>query len=174
MDLNQLRPQKSGRPLPVRRKQTVGIDLGTTNTVVARNFEALPMQGGGFVMPSAVAYPPNGSLLVGKPARNRRAMDPKNTILSAKRIIGARWHSSYTTQFRDHYPYDLVEGPDGWAVFNTRAGKVCPVEVGAHQQARKEFHHRYGRTQALINKAHFQTDISTANHQQALGNSRQA
>ena len=58
-------------------------------------------------------------------------MDPKNTILSAKRIIGARWRSSYTTQFRDHYPYELVEGPDGWAVFNTRAGLVCPVDVGA-------------------------------------------
>jgi molecular chaperone DnaK len=58
-------------------------------------------------------------------------MDPKNTILSAKRIIGARWRSSFTTQFREHYPYELVEGPNGRAVFNTRRGLVCPVEVGA-------------------------------------------
>jgi molecular chaperone DnaK len=89
------------------------------------------MEGGGCVMPSAVAYPPNGTTLIGKEARRRRAMDPKNTILSAKRVIGARWISSYTRQFREHYPYDLVEGPDGWAVFQTRAGLVCPVEVGA-------------------------------------------
>ena len=117
--------------MPVRKRKTVGIDLGTTNTVVAQNFEALRMEGGGCIMPSAVAYPPNGTTLIGKPARRRRAMDPKNTILSAKRVIGARWHSSYTSQFREHYPYDLVEGPEGWAVFNTRKGLVCPVEVGA-------------------------------------------
>jgi len=116
--------------MPARKRKTVGIDLGTTNTVIARNFESLPIQGGGCVMPSVVAYPPSGATLVGKPARRRRAMDPRNTILSAKRVIGARWLSSYTNQFRQHYPYDLVEGPDGWAVFNTRTGLVCPVEVG--------------------------------------------
>ena len=131
MDLTHTRPQIRGRPMSVRKRKTVGIDLGTTNTVVARNFEALPMRGGRLVMPSAVAFPPSGAKLVGKAARRRRAMDPRNTILSAKRIIGARWRSSYTTQFREHYPYDLVEGPDGWAVFNTRAGLVCPVEVGS-------------------------------------------
>ncbi len=131
MDLTHVRPHRVGRPMPVRKRRTVGIDLGTTNTVVAQNFEALRMEGGGCIMPSAVAYPPNGTTLIGKPARRRRAMDPKNTILSAKRVIGARWHSSYTSQFREHYPYDLVEGPEGWAVFNTRKGLVCPVEVGA-------------------------------------------
>ena len=130
MDLIHTRPQIHGRPMSVRKRKTVGIDLGTTNTVVATNFEALPMEGGGSVMPSAVAFPPSGATLIGKAARRRRAMDPRNTILSAKRIIGSRWRSSYTTQFREHYPYDLVEGPDGWAVFNTRAGLVCPVEVG--------------------------------------------
>jgi molecular chaperone DnaK len=116
--------------MTVRRKTTVGIDLGTTNTVVARNFEALPIEGKGCVMPSAVAFPPSGATLVGKAARRRRAMDPKNTILSAKRIIGARWHSSYTAQFRDHYPYDLVEGHDGGPAFQTRAGAVSPVDIG--------------------------------------------
>ena len=131
MDLIHTRPQIHGRLMSVRKRKTVGIDLGTTNTVVARNFETLRIEGGSSVMPSAVAFPPSGATLIGKAARRRRAMDPTNTILSAKRIIGARWRSSYTTQFRDHYPYDLVEGPDGWAVFNTRAGLVCPVEVGS-------------------------------------------
>jgi len=131
MDLIHTRPQIHCRPMSVRKRKTVGIDLGTTNTVVARNFETLRIEGGSSVMPSAVAFPPSGATLIGKAARRRRAMDPGNTILSAKRIIGARWRSSYTTQFRDHYPYDLVEGPDGWAVFNTRAGLVCPVEVSS-------------------------------------------
>ena len=126
MDLNQVRPQTSGRPMPVRRKQTVGIDLGTTNTVVARNFEALPLDSGGYVMPSAVAFPPSGATLVGQPARRRRAMDPKNTILSAKRVIGARWHSSYTAQFREHYPYDMRESSGGGIEIQTRAGIVSP------------------------------------------------
>ena len=131
MDVSHIRPHIHRRPMSIRKRKTVGIDLGTTNTVVARNFETLPMEGGGCVMPSAVAFLPSGAKLIGKAARRRRAMDPKNTILSAKRVIGARWRSSYTTQFQEHYPYDLIEGPDGWAVFNTRAGLVCPVEVGS-------------------------------------------
>ncbi|MBW1761833.1 MAG: Hsp70 family protein [Deltaproteobacteria bacterium] len=130
MDLTQTRPHILRRPMPARKRKTVGIDLGTTNTVVARNFEALSIEGSGCVMPSAVAFPPSGATLVGSAARRRRAMDPKNTVLSAKRIIGARWRSSYTGQFREHYPYDLVEGPDGWAVFKTRAGLKCPVDIG--------------------------------------------
>ena len=117
--------------MTVRRKKTVGIDLGTTNTVVARNFEALHIEGDGCLMPSAVAFPPSGATLIGKGARRRRAMDPKNTILSAKRIIGARWVSSYTTQFRQHYPYDLVETDAGEPAFQTRAGIIEPVDVGA-------------------------------------------
>ncbi|MGB8222125.1 MAG: Hsp70 family protein [Polyangiales bacterium] len=116
--------------MPARRKPTVGIDLGTTNTVVARNFEALRMEGNGCVMPSAVAFPPSGVTLIGKDARRRRAMDPRNTILSAKRIIGAPWRSSYTAQFREHYPYDLAETREGGVVFRTRAGLVSPIDIG--------------------------------------------
>ncbi len=132
MDLRNLRPPSKPllRSMAVRRKLTVGIDLGTTNTVVARIFESLRIQGNGSVMPSAVAYPPSGAILIGKAARRRRALDPRNTILSAKRVIGARWHSSYTAQFREHYPYDLVPGPDGGPVFRTRAGIASPVDIG--------------------------------------------
>jgi molecular chaperone DnaK len=129
MDLNHPRPQIF-RPMLARRKATIGIDLGTTNTVVARNFEALHMEGNGCVMPSAVAFPPSGVTLIGTDARRRRAMDPRNTILSAKRIIGAPWRSSYTAQFREHYPYDLVETREGGVVFRTRAGLVSPVDIG--------------------------------------------
>jgi molecular chaperone DnaK (HSP70) len=131
MDLSRAIPQASVRRMSIRRHKTVGIDLGTTNTVVASNFEALHMQGQGCVMPSAVAYLPSGETLIGKAARRRRGMDPRNTILSAKRIIGARWHSSYTSQFRQHYPYDLIETAEGEPGFRTRAGVISPVDVGA-------------------------------------------
>jgi molecular chaperone DnaK len=126
-----LRSLTPARLIPARRPPTVGIDLGTTNTSIARNFEALRIDGNGYVMPSAVAFPPNASVLVGKAARRRRALDPKNTVLSAKRIIGARWHSSYTAQFREHYPYDLVRDADDRPAFRTRAGIVSPVDIGA-------------------------------------------
>ncbi len=149
MDLTNLTAPPSRRSMSTRRKQTVGIDLGTTNTVIARNFEPLRIEGNGFVMPSAVAFPPNGSILVGKGARRRRAMDPKNTILSAKRIIGARWHSSYTTQFREHYPYDLLETPDGGVIFRTRAGLVSPVDVGG-----KVVSHLCGLTNRPVKEMH--------------------
>ncbi|MFZ1863950.1 MAG: Hsp70 family protein [Polyangiales bacterium] len=126
-----LRSLTPTRFIPARRRPTVGIDLGTTNTVVARNFEALRIEGNGCVMPSAVAFPPNGSVLVGQAARRRRALDPKNTLLSAKRIIGARWHSSYTAQFREHYPYDLIRDDHDSPAFRTRVGVMSPVDVGA-------------------------------------------
>lgn len=131
MDLTNLRPQTSGRPMSLRRKKTIGIDLGTTNTVIARNFESLSIEGGSCVMPSAVAFPPSGVTLIGQAARRRRAMDPRNTIISAKRIIGARWRSSYASQFRHHYPYDLVETADGGVAFKTRVGLFSPVEIGS-------------------------------------------
>ena len=88
MDLTRVRPKDSGRPMSGRRHKTVGIDLGTTNTAVASNFRALPMEGQGCIMPSAVAFTPSGETLVGKPARRRRAMDPRNTVLSAKLRAG--------------------------------------------------------------------------------------
>jgi len=130
MDLQRTHTSSAGRPRTNRRQRTVGIDLGTTNTVLARNFEAQRFGERDCVMPSAVAFPPSGSTIIGASARRRRAMDPENTILSAKRIIGARWHSSYLSQFREHYPYQLVQSDDGGAAFRTRAGVFTPVEVG--------------------------------------------
>ncbi len=111
-------------------RQTLGIDLGTTNTVIARNFTAMRMSDGRHVTPSAVAFPPSGERLVGRAARRRRAIDPLNTILSAKRVIGARWWSASTTQFRRYYPYELVEMPDGTVGFVTRAGTIDPIAIG--------------------------------------------
>jgi molecular chaperone DnaK len=130
MDLRTARTPSARRARTSRRHTTVGIDLGTTNTAVASNFEPLFFGERDCIMSSAVALPPSGSIIVGSAARRRRAMDPENTILSAKRIIGARWHSSSVSQFRDHYPYNLAKTEDGGAAFQTRAGVLTPGQIG--------------------------------------------
>ena len=114
--------------------KTLGIDLGTTNTVgaidaaVLRYVEGpdqLPM------IPSMVAFPPNLPPVVGLGARRRRGLDPKNTIFSSKRIIGRSMISPEARKFRRQYPFDLVPTPNGTAAFRTRAGTFGPVEIAS-------------------------------------------
>jgi len=83
------------------------------------------------VLPSIVAFPPSGAVLVGATAKKRRAIDPKNTLYSAKRLMGQRWLSSATSRFRKHYPFELIETSGGGVAFRTRSGALTPVEVGA-------------------------------------------
>src|SRR5579859_1971519 len=70
----------------------VGIDLGTTNTVVGvvrdGRVVTLADEGGRRLIPSIVAFPPSGKVLVGEQAKERRIVDPANTIYSDKRLIG--------------------------------------------------------------------------------------
>jgi molecular chaperone DnaK len=113
--------------------RTIGIDLGTTNTVAA--IEGTPIQHAvgtesSPILPSVVAFPPSGAVLVGASARKRRAIDPKNTIYSAKRLMGQRWLSFAATQFRKHYPFELTEATGGCA-FKTRAGVFTPTDVAS-------------------------------------------
>jgi molecular chaperone DnaK len=113
--------------------RVLGIDLGTTNTVVALNGRVRTI-GPDFasILPSVVAFPPNGEVLVGGEAVRRRGMDPRNTIFSAKRIIGQRWHSSAAKEFRRRYPFDLEEDAAGFPVFSTRVGRLSPIEIATH------------------------------------------
>src|SRR5882672_10770601 len=102
---------------------TVGIDLGTTNTVAAANAGVLPLRIGNpptAILPSVVAYLPNGEPVVGLPARERRAIDVRNTIYSAKRVIGETWHSYRAREFCEHYPFDMVPTANGQVGFKTR------------------------------------------------------
>jgi molecular chaperone DnaK len=114
--------------------RTIGVDLGTTNTVAA--IEGTPIQNASGlenspILPSVIAFPPSGAVLAGAVAKKRRAIDPKNTIYSAKRIIGQRWLSYASTQFRKNYPFDMVETENGGCAFKTRAGLFTPVDIGA-------------------------------------------
>jgi molecular chaperone DnaK len=114
--------------------RTIGIDLGTTNSVAAIGgsvIRTVSNEEAHRVMPSVVAFPPNGVALVGAAAKRRRASDPINTIFSSKRIIGAGWHAYRTTKFRRQYPFDLVENERGQPVFRTRAGNHSPTDIAA-------------------------------------------
>ncbi len=120
--------------MPQLPRQTIGIDLGTTNTVAARNGRALAMprnEGVDFILPSVVAYPPTGESLVGRQAIRRRPIDPKNTIVSAKRVIGVSWASIMAARFREHYPFEFIETECAGVGFHTRAGDLTPVDIGA-------------------------------------------
>jgi molecular chaperone DnaK len=114
--------------------RTIGIDLGTTNTVAALDGVTVQHASGmdsSPILPSVVAFPPSGATLVGATAKKRRAIDPKNTIYSAKRLMGQRWLSLSSTQFRKSYPFDLVETNTGGCAFKTRAGIFTPIDIAS-------------------------------------------
>lgn len=114
--------------------KTIGIDLGTTNSVGAIDGTVLQHAAGmdtSPIVPSVVAYPPSGATLVGITAKRRRPIDPKNTIFSAKRLMGQGWRSYNATKFKKQYPFDLVELDDSCA-FKTRAGTFTPPDIGSN------------------------------------------
>ncbi len=115
-------------------KRTLGIDLGTTNSVAASNASVLSLRDGSeasTLMPSVVAFLPNGGASVGKAAKARRPIDPKNTLYSSKRLIGESYRSYAAQQFCAQYPHDLARGPENSVDFVTRAGNINPREVAA-------------------------------------------
>jgi molecular chaperone DnaK (HSP70) len=128
-------------------RRTLGIDLGTTNSVAACNAQVLPLLEGDehvSLMPSVVSFLPNGGASLGAEARVRRPIDPKNTIYSSKRLMGESIHSPSTRLFREQYPHDISATSDGTVQFETRAGAVRPSDVAAlltsHLCMRAMFH----------------------------------
>ena len=95
----------------------IGIDLGTTNSVVAAvvngSPRVIPNRGGQLLTPSIVAIAKNGKQLVGQLARRQAVTNPRNTISAAKRLIGRRWGSREVEDARKVLPYELVQGPGG-------------------------------------------------------------
>ena len=92
----------------------VGIDLGTTNTVVAVMRDGQPVtladEGGRKLIPSFVAFHPSGKVLVGESAKDRRVVDPGNTIYSVKRLIGRTFSSDEVQRAIKAMPFEIVEG----------------------------------------------------------------
>jgi molecular chaperone DnaK len=113
----------------------VGIDLGTTNTVVAtvNDGQAAPIcdETGTPLVPSVVSFHPNGNVLVGAPARERRAIDPSNTIYSIKRLVGRSWGSPEVTEARARFPFELRQGPGQAPLVVARGESFTLPEISA-------------------------------------------
>jgi molecular chaperone DnaK len=97
-------------------ERIIGIDLGTTNSVVALveggRPVVLPNKGGYKTTPSVVAVSENGKRLVGHIAKRQAITNSENTVYAAKRLIGRRWNSSAVRSMMETVPYQIVEGPN--------------------------------------------------------------
>ena len=118
-------------PAPHEQRLAVGIDLGTTNSLVAtvRNGIAVVLNDheGQGLLPSIVRYFRDGRTAVGRDAEREQARDPKNTIVSVKRFMG---RGLKDVTHVENSPYDFVDSP-GMVQLRTVAGVKSPVEVSA-------------------------------------------
>jgi molecular chaperone DnaK len=113
--------------------KAVGIDLGTTNSVIATTENGhptvIPNSEGSRTTPSVVAFTEEGERLVGQLARRQAILNPKGTIYSAKRFIGRRYDE---VESEIHaVSFDVVPGPDGAVRFNVRGKLYAPEEISA-------------------------------------------
>jgi molecular chaperone DnaK len=114
----------------------VGIDLGTSNCVVAHaevtgNVTVLADDAGAKVHPSVVSFHPGGGVVVGAAAKQRRVIDPKHTIYSVKRLIGRSYHSIEVQTMKARAPFQIKEGPNDAPLIATRAGEFAVPEISA-------------------------------------------
>ena len=118
-------------PDPHQRRIAVGIDLGTTHSLVAavRNgvAECLPDGQGRVILPSVVRYLEGGRRQIGHEARAAQTEDPQNTIASVKRLMG---RDLKDVPGHEQSPYRFVDQP-GMVALDTREGVKTPVEVSA-------------------------------------------
>jgi molecular chaperone HscA len=121
---------------PHQRRIAVGIDLGTTNSLVAAMKNALPEvlgdEQGRKLLPSVIRYLPGGTTQAGYQALQNANGDPKNTIISVKRFMG---RGISDIQHAQTMPYEFVDAP-GMLKIKTVSGEKSPVEVSAEILAR--------------------------------------
>jgi len=120
-------------PQPHERRLAVGIDLGTTNSLVAALrsgvSEPLPDAQGNVILPSAVRYLEAGGSDVGQAARDAASSDPLNTVLSVKRLMGRGLAD--VKQLGEQLPYRFVGGESHMPFIDTVQGPKSPVQVSA-------------------------------------------
>ena len=119
----------------IASKKIVGIDLGTTNSVVAvlegANPNVIPNAEGGRTTPSVVAYTPNGEALVGQLAKRQAVVNPENTFFSVKRFIGSKFDEIVSEIGR--IPYEVKKDSNGNIKLNAPSLKkeFSPEEISA-------------------------------------------
>ncbi|TVQ32895.1 MAG: molecular chaperone DnaK [Phycisphaeraceae bacterium] len=113
--------------------KTIGIDLGTTNSVVAVMEGGQPKvlinSAGSRITPSVVAFNDRGERLVGQPAKHQQVTNPKNTIHSIKRFMGRR-HSEVSSEEK-LVPFEVVGGDNDFVSVKIRNGEYTPQQISA-------------------------------------------
>jgi molecular chaperone DnaK len=113
--------------------KVIGIDLGTTNSVVAAmeggDPEVIPNQEGSRLTPSVVAFTKEGEILVGQVAKRQAITNPENTVFSIKRFMGRRYDE--VLQEIKLVPYKVVKAPNGDARIEIRGKQYSPPEISA-------------------------------------------
>ena len=114
--------------------KVIGIDLGTTNSVVAvmqgKEPEVIVNEDGSRITPSIVAWDDKGEILVGNVAKRQSITNPEHTVYSAKRFIGRK--ESETREESRRVPYKVTSASNGDAAFDVRGRTLAPPEVSAH------------------------------------------
>src|SRR6187455_3153725 len=113
--------------------RAVGIDLGTTNSVIAAmdgdQPQVIPNAEGNRTTPSVVGFLENGERLVGQMARRQAILNSKGTVYSAKRFIGRKYHE--VSSELNAVSFDVVPGPDDAARFEVNGKQYAPEEISA-------------------------------------------
>lgn len=115
--------------------KAIGIDLGTTNSVVAVVIGGepvvIPNQEGSRTTPSVVAFTEKGERLVGQIAKRQAITNPTNTIFSIKRLIGRKYDSPEVKEAMKRLPYKIVPAPNGDAHVEISGKIYSPPEISA-------------------------------------------
>ncbi len=119
--------------MAVSGEKIIGIDLGTTNSVVSvmegGETKVIPNQEGNRITPSVVAYTDKGDVLVGDPAKRQAVTNPRNTIYSIKRFMGRR-HSEVESEEKI-VPYKVVGGREEYVKVDVAGKQYTPPEISA-------------------------------------------
>jgi molecular chaperone DnaK len=114
-------------------KKIIGIDLGTTNSVVAimegRDPKVIENEEGHRLTPSVVGFSKDGEILVGQVARRQAITNPENTVYSIKRFMGRKYEETLSEQKR--VPFKVVKGDNGDATVEIQGKKWSPPEISA-------------------------------------------
>ncbi len=114
-------------------EKIIGIDLGTTNSVVAvmegKEAKVIPNAEGNRLTPSVVAFTDSGEVLVGEPARRQAVTNPKRTVYSIKRFMGRR-HNEVTSEEK-MVPYGIVGNPEDYVKVGVGDQQFTPPEISA-------------------------------------------
>jgi molecular chaperone DnaK len=113
----------------------IGIDLGTTNSVVAimegKEPKVIANEEGARLTPSVVAFDDKGEVLVGQIARRQAITNPENTVFSSKRFMGRKFSDPHVQDEAKRVPYKVVAASNGDAAFEIRGKRYSPPEIGA-------------------------------------------